>query len=132
MKQMPARADDLLADARRAIDRLTPSEVNELLREGATVIDIRPAHQRERDGLVEGAIVIERNVFEWRCDPQGAHRDPRIGDTDRPIVVVCNQGYQSSLAAANLAAMGYERAADMIGGLERWRADGLPMVRATR
>ncbi len=82
------------------------------------LVDIRPVEQRERDGALEGAIVIERNVLEWRLDPTSPHRIPEASDADREIVVVCNEGYQSSLAAATLQQLGLRNATDLDGGYQ--------------
>ena len=94
---------------------------------GALLLDIRSDSQRERDGVVTGAIFIPRNVLEWRCDPACPHRDERVGDAGRQLILMCDEGYQSSLAAANLKRMGLERATDLAGGFRAWRAAGLPV-----
>lgn len=124
-------ADELLAEARAALHRLTPEEADAARRAGAVVVDIRPALQRDRDGAVGGpnVVVHERNVLEWRADPAGDHRDPRIADAGRQVLVLCDAGYQSSLAAATLQRLGHSRATDVIGGFQAWRAAGLPVVR---
>ena len=90
-------------------------------------MDIRPADQRLRDGSIPGAVVIPRNVLEWRCAPDSAWRDPSVSDPASLIVVVCDEGYQSSLAAASLQRLGIDRATDLIGGFQAWRAAGLPV-----
>ncbi|HEX7277362.1 MAG TPA: rhodanese-like domain-containing protein, partial [Acidimicrobiales bacterium] len=100
---MTARIDELLARARAALPpRPTPAELPALLAAGALIVDIRPVEQRGRDGELAGAVVIDRNVLEWRLDPTSPHRLPGMDDPDRQVVVVCNEGYQSSLAAATL------------------------------
>ena len=101
-------ADELLAEARAALHRLTPEEADAARRAGAVVVDIRPALQRDRDGAVGGpnVVVHERNVLEWRADPAGDHRDPRIADAGRQVLVLCDAGYRSSLAAATLQRLG--------------------------
>jgi len=118
--------EELLATAREEIWRLAPAEAQAAVGRGALLIDIRQAHQRDRDGLVPGAYVIERNVLEWRLDPRGAHRDPRLARADVPVILICDEGYQSSLAAALLRAFGLD-SGDVIGGVQAWREDGLPL-----
>ncbi len=119
--------DDLLADARGKIERLTPPETFAAMEQGAILVDIRPVDQRQRDGLVPGAHVIERNVLEWRLDPWGEYRDPAVARNDRQVILICDEGYQSSLAAATLRRLGVD-AADMIGGVQEWRRQGLPLL----
>jgi len=92
------------------------------------LVDIRSELQRERDGMVPGSVFFPRNVLEWRCDPASPWRDPRVSDTTRLVIVMCHEGYQSSLAAANLKRIGLERAADLVGGFQAWRAAGLPVT----
>jgi rhodanese-related sulfurtransferase len=121
--------EELLAEARATIARLTPAEAWAALDEGAILVDIRPLEQRWRDGLIPGAHVVDRNVLEWRLDPRGEHRDPELAQPGRRIVLVCDEGYQSSLAAATLARFGLA-AGDVAGGVRAWRAAGLPLVRA--
>jgi rhodanese-related sulfurtransferase len=99
-------------------------------RADAVLVDIRPPDQRERDGAIPGAVVIPRNVLEWRCAPDSDWRDPAASDPAQLIVLVCDEGYQSSLAAANLQRLGLPRATDLIGGFQAWRAAGLPVERA--
>jgi rhodanese-related sulfurtransferase len=116
--------DALLAAARTEIDRVTPAEALAEQRRGAVLVDIRPIEQRERDGELPGAHVIQRNVLEWRLDPGSEHRDPEVAQPGRRVIIICNQGYQSSLAAATARRLGLD-AADVIGGMERWLSDGL-------
>jgi rhodanese-related sulfurtransferase len=123
-----ATVDELLAKARSRIGRLTPQEARAAMAEGATLVDIRAADQIARDGAVPGAAIVPRNVLEWRLDPSCEHRDPALARTDRAVIVLCNEGYQSSLAAATLASFGHD-AADVIGGAQAWSAAGLPMIR---
>jgi rhodanese-related sulfurtransferase len=122
----PVTVDELLAEARARLARLTPAEAVAAVDAGAIMVDIRPVEQRESDGHLPGARVIPRNVLEWRLDPHSEHRDPDAARTDRPIIVVCNEGYQSSLAAATLRRLGLD-ATDVIGGVQSWRAEGLPL-----
>ena len=120
------RIDQALAEARRALPhRPTAGELPQLVARGALVIDIRPSEQRTRDGEMAGAIVIDRNVLEWRLDPTSPHRIAEATDTEREIVLVCNEGYASSLAALSLQRLGLRNATDLDGGfqavLAAWR-----------
>jgi rhodanese-related sulfurtransferase len=124
---MPITVDDLLASARARIRRLDPHETAEACRRGALLLDIRPTLQRRWEGDVPGAVVVERNVLEWRLDPVSAHRLAQITDHDREIVVMCSEGYASSLVAATLVDLGYSSAADLAGGFQAWAAAGLPI-----
>jgi rhodanese-related sulfurtransferase len=99
-----------------------PHELEGVVAEGGLVIDIRPAEQRRHEGALPGALVVERNVLEWRLDPNSDHRLPEVQDIHQAVVVVCSAGYASSLAAASLADLGYERAADLDGGYQAWSA----------
>jgi rhodanese-related sulfurtransferase len=119
--------DRLLADARASLRRLTPCQTAEAAAAGALVVDTRTETQRAEQGELPGAVVIDRTVLEWRLDPNGPWRIPDAGDADRLIVVVCSQGYSSSLAAASLQRLGLPNATDMAGGFEAWRASGLPV-----
>ena len=120
--------EQLLADARRTLVRLTPSRAHAAMRRGALLVDIRGDAQRDRDGLIPGARYIARNVLEWRCDPASAWRDPELGRRDAHVMLICDEGYQSSLAAATLQRFGLYDATDVIGGFQAWRADGLPVT----
>jgi rhodanese-related sulfurtransferase len=113
--------DDLVDQARGRITRVEPAELPGVAASGGLVVDIRPAAQRADEGELEGALVIERNVLEWRLDPTGDHRLPEVTDYDRPVVVVCSEGYASSLAADSLRELGYRQAADLAGGYRAWR-----------
>jgi rhodanese-related sulfurtransferase len=119
--------DDLLSRARSRLERVEPLLVAAEVERGALLIDIRSELQRERDGVVPGALFFPRNVLEWRCDPACDHRDPRVGGVDRRLIVMCDEGYQSSLAAASLQELGFARATDLVGGFQAWRAAGLPV-----
>jgi rhodanese-related sulfurtransferase len=121
--------EELLAQERATIFRLSPAQAWAALDEGAILVDIRSLEQRWRDGLIPGAQVVDRNVLEWRLDPRGEHRNPLLARLDRQIVLVCDEGYQSSLAAATLVRLGLA-AGDVAGGVRAWRAAGLPLVRA--
>lgn len=120
-------ADELLAEARRGLDRLEPQEAASAISRGAVLIDVRSELQRERDGTVPGSVFFPRNVLEWRCDPASPACDERVCDPARQLIVMCDEGYQSSLAAANLKRLGFERATDLAGGFRAWRAAGLPV-----
>ncbi|MBA8796192.1 rhodanese-related sulfurtransferase [Friedmanniella endophytica] len=113
--------DQLLADARAGLDRLTAAETLAAVDQGAVVVDIRPAAQRAAEGSWSQALVVERNVLEWRFDPASDARLP-IADYDLRVVVLCQQGYTSSLAAAALQQLGVWRATDVIGGWEALRS----------
>ena len=116
----PRSADDLLAEARARIDRVTPAELAVLRDEGALVIDIRPVAQRLAEGELGFGLTVERNVVEWRFDLTGAHALAEVRGYDQPVVVVCSEGYASSLVAATLADLGFTRASDLIGGYRAW------------
>ncbi len=119
---------DILADARALITRLTPAEAAAAMRDGAVLVDIRPAAQRAAEGEIPGALIIERNVLEWRFDPESDARLPVAG-YDLQVIVFCSEGYTSSLAAAALQELGVHRATDMAGGIKAWQASGLPVTR---
>jgi rhodanese-related sulfurtransferase len=119
-----ATIDQLLDDARARIDRFSPVEAYAAARAGAELIDIRSDEQRARDGTLPGARVIARNVLEWRLDPASAHRDPACARRNLRLIVICDEGYQSSLAAATLRRFGLD-AADVVGGFQAWKAAGL-------
>jgi rhodanese-related sulfurtransferase len=97
------------------------------MRSGATLIDIREDSQVLRDGVIDGALVIPRNVLEWRLDPTSEHRHPRAPHLDEQVILMCDEGYQSSLAAATLQQIGFPRATDLDGGFQAWRAAGFPI-----
>jgi rhodanese-related sulfurtransferase len=123
--------DDLLAASRAGVRRLGPHETIEAAARGALVVDTRTDLQRRRQGelprdLLPGVVVIDRTVLEWRLDPAGEHHIPEAKADDLEVVVVCRQGYSSSLAAASLRAIGLARATDLEGGVEAWLAAGLP------
>jgi rhodanese-related sulfurtransferase len=118
----------LLAQARARLRRLAPGEAAAALADGGVLIDIRPSMQRERDGRIPDAVVICRNVLEWRCDPSSPWRDRRVSDPSRRLLVLCNEGCQSSLVAATLQDLGHADATDVVGGFQAWRAAGLPVL----
>lgn len=128
---MSAGIDELLERVRAGYERVGPREAYEAARAGeALLVDIRYAVLRDRDGLVPGALVVERNELEWRLDPRGSHRLPEATSHDLRIVVICNEGYASSLAAESLHRLGLHRATDLVGGFQAWREAGLPVVSA--
>jgi rhodanese-related sulfurtransferase len=121
--------DELLERVRARYDRIEPQEAYEAARAGdALLVDIRYAALRERDGLIPDAIVVERNELEWRLDPQGSHRLPEATSHALRVVVICNEGYASSLAVQSLHQLGLHRATDLVGGFQAWRAAGLPVA----
>jgi rhodanese-related sulfurtransferase len=122
--------DDLLALARARIGRLAPVEAHAAAREGALIVDIRADADRERTGVVPGSLHVPRTVLEWRLDPANRTRNPHADG--RRIVVLCDHGYSSSLAAATLVDLGRADAADVDGGVEAWLAAGLPLAPPTR
>ncbi|MGY4711264.1 rhodanese-like domain-containing protein [Mycolicibacterium sp. CBM1] len=120
-----SRIDTILGDARARLHRLQPSDVPAAIERGAILVDIRPAAQRAAEGEVPAALVIERNVLEWRCDPTSDARLPQAKDDDVEWVVLCSAGYTSSLAAAALLDLGLHRATDVAGGYQALKADGV-------
>ena len=119
--------DELLHAARRHLVRLTPEQALAAQDTGALLLDIRGDDQIRDHGSIPGAVRIPRNVLEWRADPACVACDPRIADRGLLLIIVCQQGYQSSLAAANLHELGFTRATDLAGGFEAWAAAGLPI-----
>ncbi|OIJ64698.1 rhodanese-like domain-containing protein [Streptomyces mangrovisoli] len=121
--------DELLERVRVRYARVEAHDAFRAAQAGeALLVDIRYAALRERDGLIPGALVVERNELEWRLDPRGSHRVPEATGHDLRIVVICNEGYASSLAAASLHQLGLRRATDLVGGFQAWRAAGLPVT----
>jgi rhodanese-related sulfurtransferase/predicted metal-dependent enzyme (double-stranded beta helix superfamily) len=118
--------DELLAEARSGLRRLRPEAALAALTDGAILVDIRPLEQRIVEGEVPGAIIIGRNVLEWRLDPGSEARIPALARSDMQIIVMCSQGYASTLAAASLRRIGLAEATDLEGGFQAWRAAGLP------
>ena len=110
--------DRLLVRARAGLERVEPADLADEVAAGAVMIDIRPLEQRQRDGELPGAIIIDRNVLEWRLDPTSPDHLPVAAETDIRYILVCNQGYSSSLAAATLRELGLRRATDLVGGFQ--------------
>lgn len=123
---MVTTIDELVERARAGVHRPGPHEAYEAAGAGALLVDIRPVAQRAREGAIPDALVIERNVLEWRLDPTGSHRIPEATGHDLEVIVVCSEGYASSLAAASLRELGFQRATDLDGGFVAWAAAGLP------
>lgn len=121
-----SRIDRVVGAARRRYRRLTAAEVPDAVRRGAVLVDIRPEAQRSREGDIPDALVIERNVLEWRCDPTSDARLPEAVDDHVEWVIVCSEGYTSSLAAAALLDLGLHRATDVIGGYHALAGAGVP------
>jgi rhodanese-related sulfurtransferase len=119
--------DELLAQAREGLQRLSPVDTLLARDRGALLVDIRPQSLRRAVGEVPGSIAVERNVLEWRLDPRSAHRLDVVQGYDQEIVVICQEGYTSSLAAAALQLLGLHRATDLEGGVVAWRTSGLPL-----
>ena len=117
----------LLAQARGRIHRYSPAGAAAEMANGALLVDTRPVDQRDRDGEIPGAVVIDRNVLEWRLDPDGDHRIAELASADQVVMVICNEGYSSSLAAAALVDIGLRNAGDVEGGFQAWRDAGLPI-----
>lgn len=120
--------DEILAAARARLARARPAGAYRAQQAGAILVDIRPAAQRAEHGEIPGAVVIERNVLEWRLDPRSDARLSFAGSYDLPVIVVCQEGYTSSLAAACLLDLGLHRATDLDGGYAAWQAAGLPVL----
>ncbi|MGI5445870.1 rhodanese-like domain-containing protein [Streptomyces sp. CA-243310] len=126
MSAAPEGIDALVDRLRTTYARVSPEQAYAASREGSLLVDIRYQALRERDGLIPGALVVERNELEWRLDPQGSHRLPEATSHDIEVVVICNEGYASTLAAVSLHALGLHRATDLTGGFQAWRSAGLP------
>ena len=118
--------DDLLAAARARLDRVDPRRAADLVAAGAHLVDTRPGWQRDQEGSIPGALVIERNHIEWRLDPTSSAKIPEAVDHDVVWVLFCSEGYSSSLAAASLQDLGLHRATDLDGGFHAWKKAGLP------
>ena len=117
----------LLEQARRRIRRYAPADAARAQAAGALLVDTRPVDQRLRDGEIPGAVVIDRNVLEWRLDPDGEFRIVELSGPDQVVMVICNEGFSSSLAAAALVDIGLRNAGDVEGGFQAWRDAGLPV-----
>jgi rhodanese-related sulfurtransferase len=122
--------DELLAAARSRLDRLSPTEARAEVHEGAVIVDTRCAEVRAAKGMIPGSVHVPLSVLYWRLDPTSGHDDKALSDRERRIIVVCADGYSSSLAAATLRDLGFTRATDIDGGFTAWAAAGLPVERA--
>ena len=122
----PKTIEELLAAARERLRRVDPAAARQEVERGAVIVDIRAESQRARDGVIPGAHFVPRNELEWRADPSSDWRDPVVSDPGRKLIVMCNAGYQSSLAAATLQDLGLD-ATDLEGGFQAWRSEGLPV-----
>jgi rhodanese-related sulfurtransferase len=119
--------DELLVSARRGLARVEAADALEAAWAGALIVDIRPDSHRATEGTIAGALVVDRNVLEWRLDPVGEHRIPELTSTDQVVILVCDEGYASSLAAATLQTIGLSNATDLVGGFRAWKRSGLPV-----
>ncbi len=121
--------DQLLEESRKLLPgRPSPQQTLKEIAAGAFVVDIRGDEQQRRDGLIPGTTIIRRNVLEWRCDPDSVWRHKKVTNHELRIILVCDEGYQSSLAAANLQLMGMTKATDMAGGFQQWKSEGLAIA----
>ena len=121
---MRTTINDLLERARARLARLTPETLVGAVEAGALMIDTRTPTDREREGVIPGSAHFPRTVLEWRVDATSGYGDPLVTGPDQHLVVICNEGYSSSLAAATLQDLGFHRATDLDGGFRRWRAEG--------
>jgi rhodanese-related sulfurtransferase len=119
--------DELLERARARLQRVTPEQAHAAVAGGAVIVDTRPLEQRRGQGVVPGAVVIGRNVLEWRVDPTSGFTDPKLAGRSGQVIVMCAEGYSSSLAATALQDVGLATATDMVGGFLAWEAAGLPV-----
>jgi len=126
---MPITLEELLDRARRDLVRVEPEQAAAELAGGALLVDIRPADQRSEGGDVPGATVIDRNVLEWRLAPESEWRIDAVAGPKTRVIVLCNEGYSSSLAAATLKELGLVNVTYVIGGFQAWKAAGLPVER---
>jgi rhodanese-related sulfurtransferase len=123
------RIDDVLAAAQARLHRLTPAEAAAAMRLGATLIDTRDGDHRSRDGRIPGSVHIPLSVLEWRVDPTSGHQSPALAGREDRLVLICDEGYSSSLAAVRLHDLGFANTTDVIGGFVAWVAAGLPVER---
>ncbi len=131
---MPDRwtIDEKIEAARQRIERHSPVEAAAAQRAGAVLVDTRDSSDRVAEGAIPDSVWHHRNVLEWRADPTSELPDPRIADPSLQLIVVCNDGYSSSLAAASLVDLGFARAGDMAGGYRAWKRAGLPIIEVER
>jgi rhodanese-related sulfurtransferase len=124
---MRKTVDELLAQARKRLQRLEPAEAARAQENGRLLVDIRGAEQVAADGEIPGALWLPRNALEWRVDPASGHQHPALAGRENDVVLICAEGYQSSLAAATLHELGFTRITDVVGGFAAWKAAGLPV-----
>jgi rhodanese-related sulfurtransferase len=124
---MRKTVEELLDEARGRLARLEPHEALEAVDAGAILVDIRGAEQVAAQGAIPGALWITRNALEWRVDPASGHQHPELAGREQRVILICAQGYQSSLAAATLHDLGFDGVTDVVGGFEAWQAAGLPV-----
>lgn len=122
----PVSIAQLLEEAQQEISRYEPDQAADAKSAGAVMVDTRCREDQAREGVVPGAVRIPRTVLEWRADPQSKWRDDRIADYSRELILFCNDGYSSSLAAANLQRLGFAQVGDVVGGYRAWKKAGLP------
>lgn len=127
-----SRIEEILAQSRAGIERVEPRDLLRLQAEGACLVDIRTDATRGPEGSLPGALVIDRLVLEWRLDPESGATHREAPDRDQLVIVVCNEGYYSSLAARDLRDLGFSRATDLAGGFRAYAAAGLPFLPGTR
>ena len=126
---MRRNIDEMLAAARARLRRLTPAEAASAMRDGATLVDTRDGDVREREGTIPGAVHAPLSVLEWRVDPDSADQDPALAGKEDRLILICHEGYSSSLAAIRLHELGFVNTMDVIGGFAAWVAAGLPVER---
>jgi rhodanese-related sulfurtransferase len=119
--------DEVLVQARRRLNRLDPAAAMSAVHDGAILVDTRPQAQRRAQGSVPGALLVERNVLEWRFDPRSDARLPEATGYDVRLIIMCSDGFASSLAAASLQDLGLRNATDLAGGFVAWAKAGLPV-----
>ncbi len=118
--------DELLQQAREQIRRLTPQQAADAQSTGAIIVDTRDSADRAAEGIIPGSVLVTRNTLEWRADPSAGAPDPRLSNLETDLLIVCNDGYSSSLAADSLRQLGHPTAGDIVGGYRAWKAAGLP------
>ena len=119
--------DEVLAAARARLHRLTPAEAAATVRAGATLVDTRDGDLRSRDGRIQGSVHVPLSVLEWRVDPTSGHQSPELAGREDRLILICHEGYSSSLAAVRLHDLGFANATDVAGGFVAWAAAGLPI-----
>ena len=130
MSRQRLTVDEMLAAARARLQRVQPSNVDAEQDRGAVVVDIRCESDRRRTGVIRGSVAVERTVLEWRADPDSPWSDPRIAELDRRLILICSDGYSSSLAAVSLLDLGFGDVTDVDGGVTAWVAEGLSLERS--